>query len=353
MKRTFSKNEWKTVDGASAKPKRLKLEPDNHGMYLCPIENCDSDRYKSQRGCRKHVFVKHAWFYYFDKKPDIQESFPEKLIEPSKRQPARKRTWDMPSFSNKCQLAKDFVAWICSAGGGGKDINQAEQLCTKILKFCKFCCECLESDYELTKTIVEYCIGSVELIQNFMTFLKKDCKLGSTGIISYLQSLSHCLDFLRFKGLSPQKISIFMTTEVFIARAKQCLRKKMRVQWNTVLSIEHFESVNCWASLSDLQKVLPFHENRFIQVINLAKGNATISHDLSFATSFIVTVFFLKVKGSRPMTYRFMTVGMMQSAFEHGVIDQTHFKTEERYGFDSLIFSDYVLEKVKDYVNYI
>ena len=113
-----------------------------------------------------------------------------------------------------------------------------------------------------------------------MTYLEEQCKLGNSGIISYLQSLSHCLDFLRFKGLRASEISTLITTEVFLSRAKQCLRKKLRVEWNTVLS-------------------------------------------------------------------------MMRSAFNNGVIDQTHFKTEEKYGFDLLIFTDYVLQKVRSYIDFV
>ena len=342
-----------TVSGASPKPKRLKLEPDGHGLYVCPVENCDSDSYKSQRGCRKHVFVKHGWFYFFDKKPDVEEAFPQMLAQPAKRSTSRSRTWDIPSFSDKCQLAKDFVAWICSAGGGGKDMNQADQLCKKILKFCKFCCQSLDDNYELTRITVEYCIGSVDNVQKFMTYLEKSCKLGNSGVISYLQALTHGLDFLRYKGLTADKVATLITTEVFLARAKQCMRKKLRVEWNTVLSIEHLENRNCWATLADLQKVSPYHESRFDQVINLAKGDATSPHDLTFATSFLVTVLFLKVKGSRPMTYQFLTMEMVRSAFTSGVIDQTHFKTEEKYGFDSLVFPDCVLQTLKSYTDHV
>ena len=61
MKRTFHKKEWKNVEGASEKAKRLKLQPDINGTYLCPLNDCDSNAYKSQRGCRKHVTEKHDW----------------------------------------------------------------------------------------------------------------------------------------------------------------------------------------------------------------------------------------------------------------------------------------------------
>ena len=353
MKRTFSKNEWKAVEGASEKPKRLKIEPNDNGLYVCPIENCDSNSYRSQRGCRKHVCVKHAWFYYFDKKPDIAEAFPQTLLAPTKRQSGRKKSWEMPSFPKDGTLAREFVNWICSAGGGGKDMAQADQLCVKILKFCKFCCDDIDDDHDLSRATLEYCIGSVDLIQRFVTHLEEKCKLASSGIISYLQSLSHCLDFVRFKGLCPAKVSVLLTSEVFITRAKQSLRKRMRVEWNTVLSIENFESMNCWASLTDMQKVVPFHEDRYAQVVRLAKSDSSIPHDLSFATAFLLTAMFLKVKGSRPMTYQFLTVEMMKSALKNGIIDQTHFKTEGTYGFDSLLFPKYVLDKANDYMEWI
>ena len=121
----------------------------------------------------------------------------------------------------------------------------------------------------------------------------------------------------------------------------------MRVEWKTVHSIEHFESMNC------LDIIGRSTVERFTQVINLAKGYTVIPHDLTFATSFLVTVLFLKVKGSRPMTFQFLTVEMMRSAFDKGIIDQKHFKTELKYGFDSLIFSDYVLEKIKMYMEFV
>lgn len=355
MKRTFSKKDWKNVQGASEKPKRLKLQPDNNGIFICPLNECDSNAYKSQRGCRKHVTEKHGWYFYFDERPKLEEAFPEKLLQPSnKLSPSRSKSWDMPSFSEKCLIAQDFVTWICSAGGGGKDKNQAQQICKKILKFAKYCCADLDDSFELTKVLLEYCIGTTHFIERFVIFLETNCKMGKPGIISYLQSLVHCLDFLRYQGIDANKIAIFMTSEVFLSRAKQCLRKQMRVEWNTLLSIEHLESKNCWASLADMQNVIPFHEARYKQVVNLVQSNDHSSHDLSFATAFIVSLLFLKVKGTRPMTYRFITIPMINSLEETGgIIDQTQFKTNETYAFDSLVFKKDTLKFVKNYIDFI
>ena len=355
MKRTFNKKEWKSVEGASPKPKRLKLQANNNGVFLCPLEGCDSNAYQSQRGCRKHVTEKHGWHFYFDEKPSLEDAFPEKILQPpSKLSPTRSKTWDMPYFSEKCRIAQDFVNWICSAGGGGKDTNQAKQICKKILKFSKYCCLDLEDSFELSKGLLEYCLGSVQFIERFVIYLETECKMGKPGIISYLQSLAHCLDFLRYQGIDSEKISTFITSEIFLSRAKQCLRKQMRVAWNTLLSIETLESKQCWASLSDLQNVLKFHKNRYKQSINLVKSNNHTSHDLSFCTAFIVSLLFLKVKATRPMTFRFMTVPMItRLGKEGGIVDQTQFKTNDTYAFDSLLIKKNTLALIMTYVNFV
>ena len=56
-KRILSKASWKDAIGASKKPKRLKLLSHN-GLFICPVAYCESEPYRSKRGCRKHVFTK-------------------------------------------------------------------------------------------------------------------------------------------------------------------------------------------------------------------------------------------------------------------------------------------------------
>ena len=77
------------------------------------------------------------------------------------------------------------------------------------------------------------------------------------------------------------------------------------------------------------------------------------AHDLSFATSFIVAALFLMAKASRPMIYQFLTVQVVESISENGTINQTIFNTNEKYGFDSLIFSNDVPTLIKNYINFI
>ena len=119
----------------------------------------------------------------------------------------------------------------------------------------------------------------------------------------------------------------------------------MKSDWREVLSVDYLNSINCWAKLEELQKVIPYHSEKYKQIILNASSPFTsiAAHDLSLATSFIVAALFLMVKASRPMIYQFLTVQMVESIGENGIINQTIFKTKEKYGFDSLIFSNYVL----------
>ena len=130
----------------------------------------------------------------------------------------------------------------------------------------------------------------------------------------------------------------------------------MKIQWNTVLSIEHLCSINCWATLEEMQQVIPFHADRFSQIVlNCSHENTIIpAHDLSFSTSFIVAVLFLMVKASRPMTYQFLTVNMINGISRAGgIIDQTQFKTNYTYSFDSLVISKEVIDILNGYIECI
>ena len=124
----------------------------------------------------------------------------------------------------------------------------------------------------------------------------------------------------------------------------------MKSDWIEVLSVDYLNSINCWAKLEELQKFIPYHSEKYKPIILNASSpfSSIAAHDLSFATSFIIAALFLMVKASRPMTYQFLTVQMVNSIGENGIINQTIFKTKDKYGFDSLIFSNDVLTLIKN-----
>ena len=63
---------------------------------------------------------------------------------------------------------------------------------------------------------------------------------------------------------------------------------------------------------------------------------------------------FTLMKGSRPMTYQYLTVDMIATAKEKGgFIDQKTFKTTGEYGFDSLILTDANMQVLDGNISYV
>ena len=229
---------------------------------------------------------------------------------------------------------------------------QADQTLCKVLKYLKFCCSDVSSGWNVPETVKGYCLRSLNMLSDFVDYLQNEWKIGYSGIIVYMNALGHLLDFRRtFSNSASENVSVFLASEIYLQRVKRFLSKKMKLQWDEVLSVDYLDSINCWATLADLQKVIPFHANRYKQII--LNSTCTAPHDLSFATSFIAAVLFLMVKASRPMTNKHLTVEMIKSIGQNGIINQTLFETNGEYGFDSLLFSVDMLTLVTGYMNYI
>ena len=64
---------WKSVEGAFAKPKRLHLAKGSDGLDHCPVAGCEHVGYASQRDCRKHVKTKHGWYLLFRRETHLMQ----------------------------------------------------------------------------------------------------------------------------------------------------------------------------------------------------------------------------------------------------------------------------------------
>lgn len=353
-KNKINKKVWKNAIGARSKAMRLKLCTDN-GLYCCPVSNCENNGFRSKRGCRKHVFNKHGWYYFFDIKPDIKVVLPEVNTRLAKYTlPKRAQTSRMPMFLKNCSVGNAFKLWLESPGGGGKGIDQSDQLTCKVLKFCKFCCHDVSITWDIPETVIDFCLGSITMISDFVEYLQKTWILGCSGIIGYMNAIGHMLDYRRTIGQCKNNSSVFVATEIYLQRIKRYLAKKQKVKLTSLLSTEYLNSINCCATPEDLQTVIPYHSEKYQQIIlNAASSTFIPPHDLSFCTAFIVAVLFLMVKASRPMTFKYLTIDMIKSAQLNGIIDQTKFKTQDRYGFDSLIFNTNVLTLINGYIDNI
>lgn len=345
------------MDGAFAKPRRLHLAKSGDGLVNCPVIGCEHPGFASQRGCRKHVKTKHSWYYYFDEKPNV--SIDNLLTSPSDAKGVNGKGSKIPSCSSDNDFARSFSQWLQGSCGGGKSRKQSDLSVTRALKFIKFAGdECGDSEEEVlsSHTFLDYILGSPQLLTKFVDTLKEKWGLGQSGRIAYIASISDLLDFRKFTRPPASVLQNFAVTEVYLKRGRKCLAKDMRANWTSELDVETLESRRSWAALSEVQSVIPFHIERYESVLEkcMACQTSVKPCDVTFATRFIATYLFLKVKGCRPMTYQHLTLRMFESARRNdGMIDQKIFKTAKRFGFDSVFFDKCSIEILEKYITYV
>ena len=355
---------WSDIDGASPKPKRLHLEKDEtDSLYHCPIQECDHDGFQSQRGCRKHVNTKHSWFFYFDEKPNskvitdslkVASNFSiEGTIQDQTSKTTKNGVKLLPSFSLSCNIGEVFTKWLTGSGGGCKKDRAARQIVARCFKFLRFCCE---DEEELTFDVVDFSLCSPNLLFKFIDYLQDECKLGHGGRLGYIDAISEMIDFRKLHGASEAVFQKFSSTELYLKRARKTVAKMMRLQWTQDLDIETLEARGHWATMEELLEVVKFHLPHYentVKICKLSPAQANPS-DLTFATKFVAMYLFIKVKGSRPMTYQYLMLDMIATAKEKGgFIDQKTFKTAGKHGFDSLILTDANLQVLNGYISYV
>ena len=147
----------------------------------------------------------------------------------------------------------------------------------------------------------------------------------------------------------------FAVTEVYVKRALKCLAKDIRANWTTELDIETLKSRRSWATLSEVQSVIPFHSERYESLLEncITCPSCVTPADFTFATGFVAAYLFLKVKDCRPMTYQHLTLRMLESAKNSkGMVDQKIFKTAKKNGFDSGYLDECSIDMLEKNITY-
>ena len=143
---------------------------------------------------------------------------------------------------------------------------------------------------------------------------------------------------------------------MYLKGARKTVAKMIRLQWTQDLDIETLEARGHSATMEEMLEVVTDHLTRYENIVKTCKttpGQVNPS-DLTFATKFVAIYLFIKVKGSRPMTYQYLTVDMVSAAKEiGGFINQKVFKTAGRYWFDSLILTDASMQVLDGYINFV
>ena len=268
----------------------------------------------------------------------------------------RASTSKKPHYSIDEGIGLDFLHWLCTSCGGGKSQREAKQIAKRAMKFLMNCTGENDADCPLSNELIDCCLGSAAIIIKFLTTIEKTWKLSSSGSLNYVKSITDLLDFRKCNGVTDSNLRCFTVTEVYLRRAKENLRKKKNLECTRNYNLETLIARDSWATLEEMEEVIPFHIERFKCIIEKCKRQTPLPspQELSFCTRFITTFLFLRVKCSRPMTFQFLTLPMIERARQNnGFIDQTEFKTAEKYLFDTLVFTEEVFIILDAYIDYV
>jgi len=343
---------WQAFSGAAHKRRMLHLKPNVDGIFLCPVANCLHVGFKSQRGLRKHIETRHSWYYYFDEQPKMMR---EEIIHKG-RVKMKQTTHKVPAFSLEDGMGKLFLQWLHTTCGGGKSNKEAIQIGRRAMKFLMASLGESEVERYVKEEYVDCCLGSPSVVITFMQTITENWGLTSSAALNYLKSMCDLLDFRKANGVSDAVLRSFTVTEVYLRRGKENLAKKKRLQYSRNLDLETLIARDSWATMEEMEAVIPYHTPKFKGVLEkcVNKDTRPTVSEFAFATRFIATFLFLRVKCSRPMTYQYITLDMIEKAKSNGgFIDQTLFKTHEKYTFDTLIIDDNVMKVLQGYIDTI
>ena len=343
--------DWRAVNGACRKKRILHLKNNTDGLFCCPITTCLHMGFKSQHGLRKHIDSDHCWYYYFNEQPTLNRD----EVKEKEKERAKCSTFKMPAFSLQDGMGHDYLRWLGTPCGGGKCNREALQIGRRAMKFLKASMGEQQED-TVSEGYADCCLGSPCVIMNFLKMITEQWEMTSSGALNYMKAIGDLMDFRKSSGVSDEVLRSFAVSEVYIRRGKENLSKRKRMHYARNLDLEQLIARDSWASMDEMENVIPFHTRRYQEILCVCKesdANPTISQ-LAFATRFIVTFLFLRVKCTRPMSYQYLTLKMFEEAKENGgFIDQTAFKTHEKYAFDTLILTDSVLQILETYKTHV
>ena len=344
--------DWVALTGAKKQKRKLELKADETGIYSCPVKSCLHIGFKSKRGLRKHIDIKHEWYYYFDVQPSFRREEAKQRIPSQLKASTHKKL----SFSIEKGAGLDFVRWLQTPCGGGKRLKEATQIGKRGMKFLMSSLGENEDGVGAQESYIDCCVGSPAMLMRFLKLIMEEWGLKSAASLAYMQAITDLCDFRKCHGVADPTLRQFAVTEVYLRRSRSTLQRRKNLEYSRNLDLESLIARDSWASLEDIEKVIPYHSPKYRYVVKKAKSSKDQPNvsELAFATRFIITFLFLRVKCTRPMSVQFLTTQMMELAKSNdGFVDQTQFKTSDVYLFDSLKFADSSIDVIDSYINVI
>ena len=162
-----------------------------------------------------------------------------------------------------------------------------------------------EVEQRVSEEFIDCCLGSPSIVINFFKISTEVWKISSSAALNYMKSVSDLMDWRKSNGVSDNVLRSFAVSEVYIRRGKDNLSKKKKLEYSRNLDLEQLISRDSWATVEEMEEVIPYHTPRYKYVLDLCKEGTSSPgvSQLAFASRFLATFFFLRVKCTRPMTY--------------------------------------------------
>jgi hypothetical protein len=250
-------------------------------------------------------------------------------------------------------IKESYSKWLESPAGGSVKAHLVKRRLLTLQRFI---------DYTLPNKpihtgVEEHLMDGLKeskIVHEFFEVERTNRKLGPSGLMDagiYLREYLH-----HVKYLMSGSAESFSATESLLERfIKGCSREKKKLETGSN-NLELLIANKKWCTLADLQKVIPHHLPKYTQILKQSKAMTLFikGDDLTFATGFIATYLFLKVKGTRPASYEHLTVSMIEDARKNGgIIDQSKFKTEKIFLFDCMQLNENDFAMLDQYTTYI
>ena len=341
--------DWSSLPGARRNKRKLYLEDDDRGVFICPVPACLHEGYKSKRGLRKHINNVHEWYLYFDHQPPVKRED----AQPRVTNRRKALTHKFPGFSVHSGCGALFAAWLATPCGGGKSSKDAKQIATRAMKYLMYCDGDSEDGICAPESYIDCCLCSPTMLMKFLQAVVEEWGLKSSGALSYLHAITDLLDYRKCQGVVDATLRLFAVMEVYLRRSKTTLYKKRNLEYSRDLSLESLMAQGSWASLDDIERVIPHHSPRYQELYKQAADTEApklTRSELAFATRFIISFLLLRVKCTRPMSLQYLTMQMIDAATKNGgFVDQSQFKTADKFAFDTLKFSQPALDIIHGY----
>ena len=117
---------WSDINGASPKTNGFTKKRKKTTFCICPTQECEHDKFQSQRGCRKHINTKPSWFFYFDEKPNVKERMDslkearnfamQNSIKDQTCETTKHAVKLLPSFLVSCDNGEASTKWLSGSG---------------------------------------------------------------------------------------------------------------------------------------------------------------------------------------------------------------------------------------------